>query len=111
MSGQHCAVGTIHYDKLDPGQDPGILLYIKLSLTGDEPADVLSYAAQNKAFPNQSTADQWFDEAQFESYRALGEHILHSILEEKIGDSNTVGSKNTKNLFEELQQDWQPPSS
>ena len=29
----------------------------------------------NPTFPHQSTADQWFDELQFESYRALGEHI------------------------------------
>jgi hypothetical protein len=109
LSRQHCAVGTIHYDKLDPQQDAGILLYIKSSLTGDEPTDVQRYAAQNEAFPHQSTADQWFDETQFESYRALGEHIVHSIFE-KIGDSNTVGSKTTKNLFEELQQHWHPPS-
>ena len=26
-------------------------------------------------FPHQSTADQFFDEAQFESYRALGAHV------------------------------------
>ncbi len=104
--GQHCAVGTIRYDRQDPGQD-GLLLYIKSSLTGDEPRDVLSYAAQNEAFPNQSTADQWFDEAQFESYRALGEHIIHSIFG-KIGDSNTVSTKSTKNLFTELEQCWRP---
>lgn len=105
-SSQHCIVGTIRYDKLDPRQD-GILLYIKSSLTGDEPTDVLSYAARNKAFPNQSTADQWFDESQFESYRALGEHSIQSILQ-KIGDSQTVGSKDTKDLFKELQQHWRP---
>jgi len=105
-SGQHCIVGTIRYDRLDPRQD-GILLYIKSSLTGDEPTDVLSYAARNKAFPNQSTADQWFDESQFESYRALGEHSIQSILQ-KIGDSQAVGSKDTRDLFKELQQHWRP---
>ena len=105
LSRQHCAIGIIRYDKLDPDLDPGILLYIKSSLTDDEPTDVLSYALQNKAFPNQSTADQWFDEAQFESYRALGEHIVHSIFE-KIGDSNTVSSKDTRDLFKALQQHW-----
>jgi hypothetical protein len=105
-NGQHCALGTIRYDKTDPGQD-GILLYIKSSLTSDEPTDVLSYAAQNKDFPNQSTADQWFDESQFESYRALGEHIIQSLFE-KIGDSKTVSGKDTKDLFTELEGLWRP---
>ena len=101
LSLQHCAVGTIRYDKLDPEQKSGILLYIKSTLTGDEPADVLSYAAQNTAFPNQSTADQWFDESQFESYRALGEHSIHSIFG-NIGDKDTVSDKRTEDLFNEL---------
>lgn len=107
-SSQHCIVGTIRYDKTDPGQD-GILLYIKSALTGDEPTDVLSYAARNKAFPNQSTADQWFDESQFESYRALGEHSIQKIIGE-IGDSHTLSGKSTRDLFQELKQRWQPPN-
>jgi hypothetical protein len=43
--------------------------------SGDLSADVWYYARQHVDFPHQSTADQWFDEIQFESYRALGEHI------------------------------------
>ena len=39
------------------------------------PDDVWRYSEKHKTFPHQSTADQWFDELQFESYRALGEHI------------------------------------
>ena len=107
-NGQHCILGTIRYDKMDPGQD-GILLYIKSSLTGDEPTDVLSYAAQNEDFPNQSTADQWFDESQFESYRALGEHSIQKIMG-AIGDSDMVSGKTTKDLFQELVQHWRPPN-
>jgi hypothetical protein len=103
-NGQHCVLGTICYDKADRRKD-GILLYIKSSLTGDEPTDVLSYAAQNSDFPNQSTADQWFDESQFESYRALGEHIIKSIFE-KIDSSQPVSSMKTGKLFEELQGHW-----
>ena len=76
----HCAIGTIRYDRLppikedDPTEVPGTLLYIKSSLTGDEPADILRYAAEHPAFPHESTDDQFFDESQFESYRALGFH-------------------------------------
>ena len=39
------------------------------------PADVLAYWADHDDFPHQSTADQFFEESQFESYRALGEQI------------------------------------
>jgi hypothetical protein len=34
--------------------------------------DIASYAAQNVPFPHQTTIDQFFDEAQWESYRRLG---------------------------------------
>ena len=108
LNGQHCVLGTIRYDKTDPDQD-GILLYIKSSLTGDEPTDVLSYAARNNAFPNQSTADQWFDESQFESYRALGEHCIQKIIG-KIGDRDEISVKSTKDLFKEMEQLWRPPN-
>jgi hypothetical protein len=37
-------------------------------------------------FPHETTADQFFDEAQFEAYRALGYHIVNGLfLEEKNG--------------------------
>ena len=72
---QHYATADIIYAD---GQK-GHLLYIKSSLTGDEEIDVESYAAQDLAFPHQSTADQLFDEAQFEAYRALGQHIGNDI--------------------------------
>lgn len=75
-SGQHCAVGLIRYDKVWEDSKPGILVYIKSSLTGDEPADVLEYRRTHEAFPHDSTANQWFAESQFESYRKLGEHII-----------------------------------
>jgi len=72
----HCAVGTIDY--LDGSR--GTLVYIKSSVTGDEPEDVLQYRASQAQFPHQTTADQWFDESQFESYRALGYHAADQTL-------------------------------
>jgi hypothetical protein len=76
----HCAIGRIRYDAVDPGQPrDGTLIYIKASLTGDEPPDVRHYAFQNPSFPHQTTTDQFFDEAQFESYRRLGLHIVECI--------------------------------
>ena len=50
----------------------GRLLYIKPSYFGRLPVDVRSYAQVSRAFPHESTADQFFSESQFESYRRLG---------------------------------------
>lgn len=53
----------------------GWLLYIKPTLVGDEPADIVQYHRAHLPFPQETTADQFFDEAQWESYRMLGYHI------------------------------------
>jgi hypothetical protein len=55
------------------------LLYIKPTLKGTEPRDVLEYKKSHPTFPHQSTADQFFDEPQFESYRILGSHIMDQL--------------------------------
>lgn len=54
-----------------------MLLYVKATLCGDEPVDVTNYGIANPPFPHQSTTNQWFTEAQLESYRMLG---LHTVL-------------------------------
>ena len=59
--------------------DDGILLYIKPAVYGNEPRDVLEYKESFPSFPHQSTADQFFDEPQFESYRELGYHIMKEL--------------------------------
>jgi len=105
----HCAVGKIRYDKLDARFAAGTILYLKSSLTGDEPVDVLRYAEENKEFPHQSTADQWFDESQFESYRALGEHIVKSVFE-AVGEHDDIACMTTEEVFVALQKNWFPPS-
>ncbi len=69
-SRQHVAVGTIHYGTFDKG----VLIYVKPAITGDEPPDVLQYRTRNARFPHEPTSDQFYDEAQWESYRRLGEH-------------------------------------
>lgn len=72
-SPQSYAIGNVRY----PDQPPGRLLYLKLSQpqpgTVRTAADIEGYAAAHPDFPHESTADQWFDETQFESYRKLGE--------------------------------------
>jgi hypothetical protein len=78
-SAAHCVVGKILYK--DGRQ--GTIVYIKPTLTGDEPADVAEYARAHPTFPHESTADQFFTEAQFESYRELGYHTVRKIFGEK----------------------------
>jgi hypothetical protein len=79
--GQYCAIGTIHYSAID-GEDAldGVLLYVKPAFYGTEPADVFNYAQGCKDFPHETTADQFFSESQFESYRALGCHVMQQVL-------------------------------
>lgn len=52
-----------------------LLLFLKPTLAGDEPMDLLDYCAEHPDFPQESTLDQFFDEAQWESYRRLGAYI------------------------------------
>jgi hypothetical protein len=109
-SHSHCAVGRIRYDQCDPGAHAGTLLYIKSSLTGDEPTDVLRYSARNPAFPHETTNDQWFGESQFESYRALGHHATMSAFE-VVDSPDNLSGLTTERLFVELHQRWYPPCS
>lgn len=82
LSNTHCAIGRIRYDQVHPEADQGILVYLKSSLANDdEPVDVHAYKSVHSEFPHEPTSDQWFDEAQFESYRVLGEHIIQRVFD------------------------------
>jgi len=84
------AVARIRYSCVDYLKKPGDLaaradevdgwlLYVKPSLNGTEPADVFHYAKIHPTFPHESTGNQLYSEAQFESYRALGSHIFGQV--------------------------------
>ena len=65
-------VADINY----PGNEPaGKLIYIKTTLTEDIPAELLSYKQSHPTFPDETTADQFFNEKQLEAYRVLGLHF------------------------------------
>ena len=51
----------------------GTLLVVKPNLHDALDVDLLAYAQKHPSFPHESTADQSFDEAQWESYHRLGE--------------------------------------
>lgn len=69
---RHALLARIHY--LDTDEFCWLLM-IKPSLMGDESMDVIQYQRTHPLFPQEPTSDQFFDEAQWESYRKLGEHI------------------------------------
>jgi hypothetical protein len=80
----YCAIARICYSCVDGLTDgtveDGLLLYIKPSLNGTEPADVFNYAKLHPLFPHEPTSDQLYTESQFESYRELGSHVMGKIL-------------------------------
>jgi hypothetical protein len=93
------AIGTVRYLEADgdPGGDTrvgdGYILYIKPAFHGGEGAGILAYAKANKEFPHETTADQWFTESQFESYRSLGFEIATDILSREIVLDEASGQK------------------
>lgn len=65
------AVGKVRY----PDAPEGTIVYFKATVPSGVPVHVAAYETAHPAFPHESTADQFFDDAQFESYRALGEWL------------------------------------
>ena len=86
---QYCAVGRIRYDCIDlidgvrPEDLVGHLVYIKTVLNGSEPADIVQYARTHHTFPHETTANQFFNEPQFESYRHLGSFAVDRIAQSR----------------------------
>jgi hypothetical protein len=76
----YCAIGKIRYSCVDgAGSTDGTLIYIKPTLIGQEPRDVHTYWETGTGFPQESIIDQFFTESQFESYRALGSHMIDAL--------------------------------
>lgn len=115
FSATHCVVGRINYDEevrawengtvVRKAAQPGWILYLKASITGDEPADVEEYRRENLQFPQQPTADQFFSESQFESYRRLGLHVARSAFDH-VGPE---AAKHLPEVFERLKGEWLLP--
>ncbi|WP_141753278.1 hypothetical protein [Duganella sp. HH101] len=56
------------------------IVVLKPVQVGAMPGDLCTHAADQPQFPQQTTADQFFDEAQWESYRKLGALIAERVL-------------------------------
>ena len=90
LAERHVVVGDIvyhpaHWQSLGwPAADAvsrtGRIVWIKPMVVPGDPADIRQYGRENREFPQQTTLDQWYDEAQFESYRKLGYDSVMSAL-------------------------------
>jgi len=89
LSRSHWEMFRIRYPAVD-GTPPktGLLLYLKLSVTGNESELIRRYRITHPDFPHQSTLDQFFDQEQFEAYRQLGVHVGESLFKPAITGNN-----------------------
>lgn len=84
------AIARIDYTppNVKKGNEDGILIYVKSTMIQDLPTDIYGYKSAHPEFPDESTADQYFDETQLEAYRELGYRIGKNAL-----DSDEVREK------------------
>ena len=85
----YCFTGEIDYGCIDEDAPKGNLIVIKPVLNGSEPEDIRSYASAHETFPHESTVNQFFNEAQFESYRHLGSWVVDTITREHTDPKKT----------------------
>lgn len=78
MANNHSCRGVLlarirYRERLGSPRPEGTLLIVKPNLHNALDVDLLAYAQRHDDFPHESTGDQSFDEAQWESYHRLGE--------------------------------------
>ena len=74
------------------GGGMGHLVLVKPNMFCGLPVDLLNFKGSNPAFPQQTTADQSYDEAQWESHfvlgREIGQWLTQELLQSLAGDDN-----------------------
>ena len=70
------ALARIRYRVVDACGEDGYLIYVKPMIRGNEPPDVAGSSSDRGGLPHETTANQFFNESQTESYRALGSHTI-----------------------------------
>jgi len=103
LSPSQFTIGEIRYDLVDgAGAPKGTLVLIKPSISLSESSDILDYKARHPIFPQESTADQFFTESQFESYRKLGQSIGRKLFEPVIQRDPSLPGKLSRGGLEPL---------
>jgi len=85
LSREHFVFGKIIY----PDGSAGLLVYIKSSLSGDEPPFVRNRPKDDPHFPHTPTSFQFFTDAHFQSYRELGHHIGEQAFREYLKETSS----------------------
>lgn len=77
-------VATIDYGRRGGGAWPetGTVIYLKSAMIDTLSMSAKGYKGANPDFPNQTTADQFFDEEQFEAYRELGYRSAEQVIDD-----------------------------
>lgn len=78
--------GTIEYAPADgkpDSKESGTLIYLTTTFFKGLPADLYGYRRTHPEFPDEPTADQSFDERQFEAYRELGYNAAFSMINDE----------------------------
>jgi predicted acylesterase/phospholipase RssA len=103
LSRTHSHLLRVHYPDAGPGKPEaiGLMLYLKLSLTGDETELLKRYRSISPDFPHESTLDQFYTEEQFEAYRQLGVHVAEGVFSKALLDENTTPA-DVKEWFKQL---------
>ncbi len=89
-----------------PAAPDGIIVYIKPACYRNEPRDIYEYFKRNETFPHESTADQFFSESQFESYRMLGAHTMQKLCTKCGGDFRCFIREILEHHLKIKPQDW-----
>lgn len=106
----HAQLFRIFYPSIGKRPDDiGLLLYLKLSLTGDEAELLKRYRLIHPEFPHQSTLDQFYDEEQFEAYRQLGVHVARGTFSPALLTENR-NPRSVKEWFEQLARNMLEPT-
>jgi len=85
-SPQHSILGRIRYPQpataagvSEVGDPPppleALLVYVQMSLTGDEDIDIEQFRRTNPRFPDEPISNQFYTRDQVESFRQLGQHV------------------------------------
>lgn len=78
----YCLLLNVYDDRDGDGRvrHCGHIVWMKPRLFCGVPQDVVGYALNHRDFPHETTGDQFFDEAQWESHRALGTVMMNTLL-------------------------------
>ena len=103
-------VGKVDYP--DSPYD-GWIIYVRARLLDDSQLDpvVVNYHWRNEDFPNESTADQFFSDDQFEAYRSLGECLAGTAASGMKKGDNKFTENLVKWCFETYTEQTEPVSN